>query len=104
MQSDHTTTAHSHEGFPWKHVIGFILSLILTVAALYVVVSLSLSTTATITIILVLAIFQVLVQLLFFMHITEHEGAYQLIAIIFGIFLAAVFVAGSIWIILYGTY
>ncbi|GGE29208.1 cytochrome aa3 quinol oxidase subunit IV [Pullulanibacillus camelliae] len=99
MQTDHSTTSHGHEGFPWKHVIGFILSLILTVAALWIVVSLSLSVTLTITFILILAIFQVLVQLLFFMHITEHEGAYQIIAIFFGIFLAAVFVYGSIWII-----
>jgi len=101
MQTDHSNTSHGHdhEGFPWMHVIGFILSLILTVIALWIVVSLSLSTTLTVTLILILAIFQVLVQLLFFMHITEQERAYQTIAIFFGLFLAAVFVFGSIWII-----
>jgi len=100
MQTDHSNASHDHEGFPWMHVIGFILSLVLTVAALLIVVSLSLSTTLTVTLILILAIFQVLVQLLFFMHITEQERAYQTIAIFFGLFLAAIFVFASIWIIL----
>ena len=105
MEREHTTQTHNdHEGFPWKHVIGFILSLVLTFAALFTVLSLSLSTPFTLFIILVLAIFQVLVQLLMFMHLNEHEGAYQATAIFFGLFLAAVFVAGSIWIITYGAY
>lgn len=105
METNHTSSSHNgHEGFPWKHVIGFILSLALTVAALYIVVGLSLQASVTIFLILALAISQVLVQLLFFMHLTEHEGVFQILAIVYGLFLAAVFVAGSIWIMLYGTY
>lgn len=91
-----------HEGFPWKHVIGLILSLALTLLALWIVVSLSFSTTFTIVAILFLAICQVFIQLLMFMHLTESSGAlYQITGIVFGFFVAITVVAGSLWIMSY---
>ncbi|MFC4619961.1 cytochrome aa3 quinol oxidase subunit IV [Camelliibacillus cellulosilyticus] len=88
-----------HKGFPWKHVIGFFLSIVLTFAALFIVLSASLPTSMTIAAIVVLAIFQVLVQLMLFMHLNEHEGAFQITAIAFGFFVAFAIVVGSIWIV-----
>lgn len=99
-------TAHSnhHDGFPWSHVIGFVLSIVLTVIALWIALSLNLSATSTMVIIVVLAIFQVFVQLLMFMHLTEQEKAFQIFSIAFGFFVAIAVVAGSIWIMEYGLY
>ncbi|WP_085522551.1 cytochrome aa3 quinol oxidase subunit IV [Tuberibacillus sp. Marseille-P3662] len=94
--------SHGHEGFPWKHVIGFLLSIGLTFLALWLVIGTSLSTDMTIGLIVTLAIFQVLVQLLFFMHLTERNAAYQITAIVFGLFTAFVIVIGSIWVMSFG--
>lgn len=95
----HVQAKREHEGFPWKHVIGFILSLVFTAMAFWFVLSAHLSNITTLVFILVLAVFQVLVQLLMFMHFTESDGkAYQVVAILFGFFIAFTVVGGTIWI------
>lgn len=97
-----TPVVHGHheENFPWKHIIGFVLSLILTGAALWIVLSLHLPAAAVITAIMVLAIAQVLLQLLLFMHMTERQGpAYHVLMIVYGFFIAISVVGGSIWIV-----
>lgn len=95
-----THVQHEHEGFPWKHVIGYILSIVLTAVAFWFVLSVHMSKSATIVSILILAVFQVLVQLLMFMHFTESDGgrAWQVTAVIFGFFIAFCVVGGSIWV------
>jgi len=94
-----------HDGFPWKHVIGFFLSLVLTAAALWFVFSLHLSKTAVIVAILLLAVCQVLVQLLLFMHLTESDGPlYHIVAFVFGLLIAFGVVAGSIWVMGFASY
>jgi cytochrome aa3 quinol oxidase subunit IV len=86
------------------HIIGYIYSLVLTVLAFVVMLYTSLPMSWKITILLVLAVLQLLVQLVYFMHITESEdGAYQVINVAFGIFVAVTVVAGSIWIMIYNT-
>ncbi|MCF8567193.1 cytochrome aa3 quinol oxidase subunit IV [Alicyclobacillus tolerans] len=99
LQHEQNQLHDSHEGFPWKHVVGFILSLVLTAIAFWFVLSSHLSTAMTIVSIVVLAIFQVLVQLLMFMHFTESDGkAYQVVAMLFGFFIAICIVGGTVWI------
>ncbi|QQE81064.1 cytochrome aa3 quinol oxidase subunit IV [Alicyclobacillus sp. SO9] len=95
-----TNVHQGHDGFPWKHVIGYILSIILTALAFWFVLSVHMTKAATIVSILVLAVFQVLVQLLMFMHFTERDKgpAYQVTAVLFGFFIAFTVVGGSIWI------
>jgi cytochrome aa3-600 menaquinol oxidase subunit IV len=89
---------HHHETFPWKHVIGFILSLLLTFAALWVALSSGLSTAAVIGIIVILAVIQASLQLFMFMHMTESDsGKIQTINMAYSFFIAIVVVAGSIW-------
>jgi len=93
-----TGTPHA-KGFPWKHVIGYFLSLVLTFAALWLVLKSPLSVPMVLTSIVVLAIFQVFVQLLFFMHVNESHGpAYHTLLLFFGFFTAIMVVGGSIWI------
>ncbi len=94
--------AGAHEGFPWKHIIGYALSLALTFIALALVVTDAFSTATVIVIIVALAICQVLVQLFFFMHLREREdgkGArWHAWMLAFGFFIAAAVIAGSFWI------
>ncbi|WP_028776426.1 cytochrome aa3 quinol oxidase subunit IV [Shimazuella kribbensis] len=85
------------------HIVGYLFSLILTVLAFYVMLYTSMPMSWKITILLVLAVLQLLVQLFYFMHILEGDGAYQVINVVFGIFVAVTIVAGSIWIMLYNT-
>ena len=93
------TAAPHAKGFPWKHVIGYILSLVLTFGALWLVLKSPLSVPMVLTSIVILAIFQVFVQLLFFMHLNESHGpAYHTLLLAFGFFTAIMVVGGSIWI------
>jgi cytochrome aa3 quinol oxidase subunit IV len=89
-----------HETFPWKHIIGYVLSLILTILAFWIALKLHLSVGATIATILALAIIQMAVQLFMFMHITEriHGDAFQKVMIYSGIVFAAMVVIGTIWV------
>ena len=91
---------HHHETFPWKHIVGYIISLVLTALAFGTALRLHLSTTMTLTIIVFLAVLQMLVQLFMFMHLTEriHGDTFQKIFIYTGVFFAAVVVVGTIWV------
>ncbi|PJW13641.1 cytochrome aa3 quinol oxidase subunit IV [Geobacillus sp. Manikaran-105] len=92
--------ANSHrESFPWKHIIGFLLSLILTFAALWVALSSGLPLKAVIVIIVLFAIIQASLQLFLFMHVNESDsGKVQTFNMVYSFFIAVVVVAGSIWV------
>ncbi|MFY4776082.1 cytochrome aa3 quinol oxidase subunit IV [Metabacillus sp. RGM 3146] len=93
------TAVNSHDHFPWSHVIGFALSIIFTLVALWVGFNPALSSNAKLIIIFVFAFFQAAVQLLMFMHLTESDsGKWQIITILFSAFVALAFVLGSVWI------
>ncbi|WP_332238203.1 cytochrome aa3 quinol oxidase subunit IV [Sporolactobacillus sp. KGMB 08714] len=101
-ENENQAIKQEQTGFPWKQVIGLILSLALTFLALWVAVGLSLPVHVTLTIIVALAIFQALIQLFMFMHVTEGtEPVHQILGLLFGIFVAFAMVAGSIWILAY---
>ncbi|WP_033574355.1 cytochrome aa3 quinol oxidase subunit IV [Bacillus amyloliquefaciens] len=88
---------HSH--IPWKHIVGFALSIILTLLALWVAVYTELSPSAKLWIIFGFAFIQAGLQLLMFMHMTESEnGGIQVGNTLFGFFGAIVIILGSIWI------
>lgn len=64
-----------HAGkIPVKHILGFLLSLILTVAAAWVALESNLPVRWIIAGILVMAVIQAAIQLFLFMHLTETEG------------------------------
>ncbi|MGG3894497.1 cytochrome aa3 quinol oxidase subunit IV [Geobacillus stearothermophilus] len=92
--------ANSHrESFPWKHIIGFLLSLVLTFAALWVALSSGLPLKAVIVIIVLFAIIQASLQLFLFMHVNESDsGKVQMFNMVYSFFIAVVVVAGSIWV------
>jgi cytochrome aa3 quinol oxidase subunit IV len=90
--------------FPWSHVTGYVGSIVLTVLALLFTVKAPFSQGSLITILLGFAILQILIQLIFFMHITEKNGpAYHSIAIALGFLFTFAVVAGSIWVMTFGS-
>lgn len=92
------------KGFPTAHVLGFAGSLIMTFVAGIVALKTSLSFDAIMWIIGSLAILQAGMQLFMFMHVTEGEKNTQLINIIYGVFMAVVIVAGTIWVMSFGLH
>jgi cytochrome o ubiquinol oxidase operon protein cyoD len=88
-----------------SYIIGFILSLLLTLAAAWLVwVHVSsgrtvFSTNFLIGAILILAIAQLFVQLIFFMHLADESGPrWKLGALVSVVGIIFIVVAGSIWI------
>ncbi|NGZ77842.1 cytochrome o ubiquinol oxidase subunit IV [Saccharibacillus alkalitolerans] len=103
--ADHNNTHNSHGGERHEHgsvksyVIGYIISIILTIIPLVVVMNDMMGRTATIAVIMVTATLQFLVQLVFFMHIRDGEQPrWNAITLVFGILILLTIVIGSIWI------
>src|SRR5699024_8497010 len=94
-------SAHTSR-FPWNHLVGFILSIALTLLAVYVAFKTDFSNTIIMWVIGALAIFQAAIQLFMFMHLTEREGVINIINIVYSVFLALVIVLGSIWVLTTG--
>ncbi|KGP72305.1 cytochrome aa3 quinol oxidase subunit IV [Pontibacillus yanchengensis] len=92
-------TQNSHSNFPWNHVIGFILSIALTLLSVWIALYTSLSITAIIWIIVSLAIIQAGIQLFMFMHIREGEGGAQVFTMVYSAIIGVIIVAGTIWVI-----
>lgn len=102
----HTNAAgHEHEGSHGSlksYVIGFLLSIVLTIIPLVVVLNDMLSRSGTIVLILIMAVLQFAVQLIFFMHLKEGENSrWNMTALVLGLVILVTIVAGSIWIMTY---
>lgn len=105
MAQNHTVGHGSHGGHAEHHgslgeyVIGFLLSIVLTVIPILAVVDDWFGRTATIAVLLITAALQFAVQLLFFMHLREEQGPrYNLVTLVLGLIVVVVVVYGSIWI------
>ncbi|NBD27940.1 cytochrome o ubiquinol oxidase subunit IV [Paenibacillus glycinis] len=95
---------HENHGSLKAYVIGFILSIVLTVIPLLVVFQTNMSKNGIIITIVTMAVIQLLVQLLFFMHIREGEGPkYNVMTLILGLFIVVVIVASSVWIMSFNS-
>ncbi|WP_274650753.1 cytochrome o ubiquinol oxidase subunit IV [Paenibacillus humicola] len=101
---------HGHGGGNASHgslksyVIGFVLSIVLTIIPLVVVMNHMLGRTGTMILIVAMAVLQFAVQLLFFMHLREGENArWNVLALVLGLVVLITIVAGSIWIMTYNT-
>ncbi|MEK8127792.1 cytochrome o ubiquinol oxidase subunit IV [Paenibacillus filicis] len=87
-----------------SYVIGFILSIVLTIIPLVIVLNGMVGRTGTLIIILLAAILQFGVQLLFFMHVKEGPNArWNIMALVLGLIILLTIVAGSIWIMTYNA-
>ncbi|KIL36619.1 heme transporter CcmD [Cohnella kolymensis] len=96
--------SHESHGSLKSYVIGFVLSLVLTIIPLVVVLNDMVEGTAAMVVLLVTAVLQFVVQLIFFMHLREEQKPrWNLMALILGIFILLTIVIGSIWIMTYNT-
>ncbi|MBQ0821711.1 cytochrome o ubiquinol oxidase subunit IV [Microvirga terrae] len=93
---------HSHgaQGTFRSYMTGFILSLILTAIPFWLVMGDVLGDTRTTSIIIiVLAAAQIVVHMIYFLHMnTKSEGGWTFLALLFTLILVVITLVGSIWV------
>ncbi|WP_163527697.1 cytochrome aa3 quinol oxidase subunit IV [Halobacillus ihumii] len=97
--------AEHNKRIPVQHIVGFVLSLVLTLLAAWAALRSDLSTFWIITSIMILAVIQAGIQLFMFMHMTEsesHNGHVPWNMMFHGFVLAAIVVAGSLFTMSFG--
>jgi cytochrome o ubiquinol oxidase subunit IV len=81
------------------YVTGFILSVILTAIPFWMVMTHALDQSSTVLIILALAAVQIVVHMVYFLHMTpKAEGGWSLMALIFTVTIVGIALTGSIWV------
>lgn len=97
MTDTHAATT-KHSGLK-AYIIGFILSILLTIIPYVLVVSHILAPNATFIALALLAVLQLLVQLIFFLHLSlDPKHSSTLLSFIFTLVVLCILVAGTLWI------
>ena len=101
MSHDHNSAGASH-GNTKQYTIGFILSVILTVIPFGMVMAGGFGRGIVMAVIAITAVAQVLVQLVYFLHMnSSSEQRWNVIAFIYTVLCIAVLLVGSVWIMNY---
>ncbi|MCK8784869.1 cytochrome o ubiquinol oxidase subunit IV [Roseomonas sp. NAR14] len=106
----HGHAAHAHGGHHGDHgeahgtlrdyLIGFLLSVVLTAIPFWLVMTRPLADPTTAVIIVVFAIVQVLVHMVYFLHMNGRaEGGWTMTALIFTIIVVFITISGSAWVL-----
>ena len=104
MSHDHNSAGASH-GNTKQYTIGFILSVILTVIPFGMVMAGGFGRGIVMAVIAITAVAQVLVQLVYFLHMnSSSEQRWNVIAFICTVLCIAVLLVGSVWIMNYLHY
>jgi cytochrome o ubiquinol oxidase operon protein cyoD len=100
FKPNHSRSSHKGEhGTTRSYIIGFLLSLIFTAIPYYLVVSKAISGTLLLTVILVIAVLQMIIQIIFFLHLgREPKPLYNVLFFIATVGTILLVVVGSIWI------
>lgn len=99
MASDHSHDGGAAYGSVREYAVGLILSVVLTVIPFGIVMMGLMSGTAAVVLILLCAVAQVMVQLVFFLHMNaSSEQLWNTSSAIFTVALVAILIIGSIWI------
>ena len=103
--NDHAVDHHDHHGDDHDHgsfktyMIGFLLSVVLTAIPFWLVMTGALPAAATGLIITAFAVVQIIVHMIFFLHMNhKSEGGWNMLALIFTIVIVVIAVAGSVWV------
>ena len=81
------------------YIIGFVLSLLCTLAAFWLVGFVLLSREMKLSALVVLALAQLIIQLVCFLHLgRERKAHWNVVAFAFAVFVVAVLVGGTLWI------
>ena len=101
----HDATHHDHETSPGHstlrgYLTGFVLSVILTAIPFWLVMDGVLdSKQATAIIIMVFAVVQVVVHMIYFLHMdSKAEGGWSMMALIFTLIVVFIALSGSLWV------
>ena len=99
----HDGHGHGHEashGSFKSYMIGFVLSVILTVIPFWLVMAKVFSdSTVTIAIVMILGAIQIVVHMIYFLHMdTKSEGGWNIMALIFTVVLVVIALSGSMWV------
>jgi cytochrome o ubiquinol oxidase operon protein cyoD len=104
MSGDTEAPAHGeggeHPGSLKEYLTGFVLAVILTAIPFWLVLDHTFSrTSATVATILALAAVQMVVHMIYFLHMnTKSEGGWSLLALLFTIMLVVIALSGSLWV------
>ena len=94
----HHHDTHDHGSFK-SYMTGFILSVILTAIPFWAVMSNTFSTQVTAGVIVVFAALQIIVHMIYFLHMSpKSEGGWNILALIFTSVLVVITLSGSIWV------
>ncbi|MGK2889598.1 MAG: cytochrome o ubiquinol oxidase subunit IV [Candidatus Malihini olakiniferum] len=98
----HSTTDHGASyGSVKSYIIGFVMSVILTVIPFGLVIAGVAPPRVIIAGVVGCAVVQVLVHLVYFLHLnSSSEQRWNVVALVFAILIIAIVVVGSIWIML----
>lgn len=96
----HEVSSHdSGHGSVKSYTLGFIFSIILTIIPFYLVMHHSASTETLIIVAVVCAVFQLLIQLICFLHLNSESGPrWNLVAFVFTVLIVGILMVGSLWI------
>jgi len=103
--AQHSSTAEGHDshsghGSVKSYVVGFVLCIVLTAMPFGVVMTGTLTGFAAVSAIVVLCVLQLLVQLVFFLHMgTSPEQRETLSSFVFTVLIIAIIVGGSAWVL-----
>lgn len=94
---------HHHDDEPHGsfkgYLIGFVLSVVLTAIPFWLVMAAPLSTQATALTIMAFAAVQVVVHMVFFLHMNRRaEEGWSMMALIFTIIVVVIALSGSLWV------
>ena len=99
MHSEPATHEQAGRGSPKSYLTGFALSVVLTVIPFALAMHPNVSRGAIIVSILVLAVAQILVHLVYFLHLDRSsQQRWNVIAFVFTVLIVAILIGGSIWI------
>ena len=97
--ADHISSSGEGHGSVGSYLTGFVLAVILTVAAFGLVMSHAMSPSATGGAIALLAVVQIVVHLIYFLHMdTKSEGGWTFMALIFTVVVLLITLSGSLWV------
>ncbi|CAI0713514.1 cytochrome o ubiquinol oxidase subunit IV [Serratia proteamaculans] len=97
--SHETSHGGASHGSVKTYLIGFILSIILTVIPFAMVMSGTASHSTILAVVVGMAVIQVVVHLVYFLHMnTSSEERWNLVALLFTAMIIGIVVVGSLWI------
>ena len=101
---EHAAQDHAHDdeeshGSRKGYWIGFALSAVLTAIPFWLVMDRPLTDQATALLIMAFAAVQMVVHMIFFMHMNRRaEGGWSIMALLFTVVIVAIALAGSLWV------